>query len=213
MTWYWKAGATQTERRCSNNVLLVNVWICLMIMTSQQEPSLKLKEYIRPSKKKIVVYHPRFSTKFGRADGFFLFFIHSVCGLYEQSRGPLRNGRCCSVLYVAASVTGSTGSAAYTWPTLTKIKTQQEYIRISYVLLLIKNPARATRPHNGNSSSRSFNFSSALLPMCMQWATERTGNSAQWNLLTFFLNDVLRHFDGMDEESYAYLRVYQFFSK
>ena len=55
-------------------------------------------------------------------------------------------------LYVAASVTGSTGSAAYTWPTLTKIKTQQEYIRISYVLLLIKNPARAIRPHNGNSS-------------------------------------------------------------
>ena len=82
----------------------------------------------------------------------FLFFIYSVCGLCEQSRGPLRNGRCCSVLYVAASVTGSTGSAAYTWPTLTKIKTQQEHIRISYVLLLIKNPARAIRPHNGNSS-------------------------------------------------------------
>ena len=47
----------------------------------------------------------------------------------------------------------------------------------------------------------------------MQWATERTGNSAQRNLLTFFLDDFLRHFDGMDEESYAYLRVYQFFSK
>ena len=45
-------------------------------------------------------------------------------------------GRCCSVLYVAASVTGSTGSAVYTWPTLTKIKTQQEYIRIPYVLLI-----------------------------------------------------------------------------
>ena len=103
--------------------------------------------------KKLVVYHPRFSTKFGRADGFFfIFFIYSVCGLCEQSRGPLRNGRCCSVLYVAASVTGSTGSAAYTWPTLTKIKTQQEYIRISYVLLLTKNPARAIRSHNGNSS-------------------------------------------------------------
>ena len=83
---------------------------------------------------------------------FFLFFMYSVCGLCEQSRSPLRNGRCCSVLYVAASVTGSTGSAAYTWPTLTKIKTQQEYIRISYVLLLIKNPARALRPQNGNSS-------------------------------------------------------------
>ena len=49
-------------------------------------------------------------------------------------------------------MTGSTGSAAYTWSTLTKIKTQQEYIRISYVLLLNKNPARAIRPHNGNSS-------------------------------------------------------------
>ena len=49
-------------------------------------------------------------------------------------------------------MTGSTGSAAYTWPTLTKIKTQQQYIRISYVLLLIKNPARDIRPHNGNSS-------------------------------------------------------------
>ena len=78
--------------------------------------------------------------------------MYSVCGLCEQSCGPLRNGRCCSVLYVAALVTGSTGSAAYTWPTLTKIKTQQEYIRISYVLLLIKNPARAIRPQNGNSS-------------------------------------------------------------
>ena len=45
-----------------------------------------------------------------RAGGriFFLIFICSVCGLCEQSRGPLRNGRCCSVLYVAASVTGST---------------------------------------------------------------------------------------------------------
>ena len=53
---------------------------------------------------------------------------------------------------MAASVTGSTGSAAYTWPTSTKIKTQQEYIIISYVLLLIKNPARAIRPHNSNSS-------------------------------------------------------------
>ena len=86
--------------------------------------------------KKLVVYHPRFSTKFGRADGFLFYFlyIYSVCGLCEQSRGPLRNGRCCSVLYVAASVTGSTGSAAYTWPTLTKIKTQQEYIRISCTL-------------------------------------------------------------------------------
>ena len=52
-------------------------------------------------------------------------------------------------------MTGSTGSAAYTWPTLTKIKTQQEYIRISYVLLLIKNPARAIRPHNGNSTVES----------------------------------------------------------
>ena len=51
-------------------------------------------------------------------------------------------------------MTGSTGSAACTWPTLTKIKTQEElqYIRISYALLLIKNPARAIRPHNGNSS-------------------------------------------------------------
>ena len=82
--------------------------------------------------------------------------MYSVCGLCEQSRGPLRNGRCCSVLYVASSVTGCTGSAAYTWPTLTKnlskIKTQQEYIRISYVLLLIQNPAGAIRPHNGNSS-------------------------------------------------------------
>ena len=28
----------------------------------------------RPSKK-LVVYHPRFSTKFGRADGFFFIFI------------------------------------------------------------------------------------------------------------------------------------------
>ena len=38
-----KAGATQTETssRSSNNMLLVNVWICLMIMISQQEPSLK----------------------------------------------------------------------------------------------------------------------------------------------------------------------------
>ena len=87
-----------------------------------------------------------------RAGGRIFFYIYIVCGLCKQSRGPLRNGWCCSVLYVAASVTGSTGSAAYTWPTLTKIKTQQEYIRISDVLLLIKNPARAIRPHNGNSS-------------------------------------------------------------
>ena len=89
-----------------------------------------------------------------RAGGriFILFFIYSASGVCEQSRGPLRNGRCCSVLFVAASVTGRAGSAAYTWPTLTKIKTQQEYIRISCVLLLIKNPARAIRPHNGNSS-------------------------------------------------------------
>ena len=91
-------------------------------------------EPLRPSKKKLVVYHPRFSTKFGRGGRiFFLFFRYSVCGLCEQSRGPLRNGQCCSVLYVAASVTGSTGSAAHTWPTLTKITTQQKYIRISYV--------------------------------------------------------------------------------
>ena len=32
----------------------------------------------RPSKKKKVVYHPRFSTKFGRADGFYFYFLYIV---------------------------------------------------------------------------------------------------------------------------------------
>ena len=36
------SGQPRPKRRCSNNMLLVNVWICLMIMISQQEPSLKL---------------------------------------------------------------------------------------------------------------------------------------------------------------------------
>ena len=33
------------ERRCSNNMMLVNVWLCLMIMISQQEASISLKRY------------------------------------------------------------------------------------------------------------------------------------------------------------------------
>ena len=107
---------------------------------------------VRPSKKISCLSSEIFDKI--RAGGriFYFIFMYSVCGLCEQSHGPLRNGRCCSVLYVTASVTGSSGSAACMWPSLTKIKTQQEYIRISYVLLLIKNPARAIRPHNGNSS-------------------------------------------------------------
>ena len=87
-----------------------------------------------------------------RAGGRIFFYF-----LYTVYVGCVNNpaARCVTVgvaVHVAASVTGSTGSAADTWPTLTKIKTQQEYIRIPYVLLLIKNPARAIRPHNGNSS-------------------------------------------------------------
>ena len=45
------------------------------------------KEHATRLSKKKVVSHPRFSTKFGLADGFF--FIYSVCGLCKQS--PLRN--------------------------------------------------------------------------------------------------------------------------
>ena len=52
-----------------------------------------------------------------------------------------------------------------------------------------------------------------LSPVCMQWATERTRNSAQWNLLTFFLDDFLRHFDGMDGVCQAPSRIPVFFSK
>ena len=36
-----RLGQPRPKRRCSNNMLLVNVWICLMIMISQQEASLK----------------------------------------------------------------------------------------------------------------------------------------------------------------------------
>ena len=36
-----RLGQPRPKRRCSNNMLLVNVWVCLMIMISQQEPSLK----------------------------------------------------------------------------------------------------------------------------------------------------------------------------
>ena len=88
-----------------------------------------------------------------RAGGriFILFYnIQCMWAVRAIPRPALRDGRCCSVLYVAASVTGSrsTGSAAYTWPTLTKIKTQQEYIRISCTLanqesgLTYQNPQR-----------------------------------------------------------------------
>ena len=129
--------------------------------------------------------------KFGRVYGFlFLFFIYSVCGLCEQSRSPLRNGRCCSVLYVAASVTGSTGSAAYTWPTLTiKIKTQQEYKRTSYVLLLIKNPAGAIRPHNGNSSIHQVPTLSIFLALFYPYACN--GHRAEWKQCSMKLVDFL----------------------
>ena len=120
------------------------------------------------------------------------------------------------LLYVAASVTGSTGSAAYTWPTLTKIKTQQEYIRISYVLLLIKKPARAIRPHNGNSSTQVPTLS--IFPALFYPYACNGPPSGLETVLTetcwlSFSTTFLRHFDGMDKESYAYLRVYQFFSK
>ena len=62
----------------------------------------------------------------------------------------------------------------------------------------------------GENWSYRKSTATCLSPMCMQWATERTRNSAQWNLLNFLLDDFLRHFDGMD--GYAkHLPVYQFF--
>ena len=88
----------------------------------------------------------------------------------------------------------------------------------SYVLLLIKNAARAIRPHNGNSSIHQVPTLSIFLALFYAHM-HAMGHRAAWkqcsagNLLTFFLDNFLRHFDGMDEESYAYLRVHQFFSK
>ena len=87
----------------------------------------------------------------GRTDFYFIFIYTVYLGCVSNPTAR------CATVGAAVYCTwrrrcGSTGSAAYTWPTLTKIKTQQEYIRSSCVLLLIKNPARAIRPHNGNSS-------------------------------------------------------------
>ena len=168
----------------------------------------------RPSKKFSCLSSEIFDET--RAGGriFFKFFIYSVRGLCEQSRGPLRNGRCCSVQYVAASVTGSTGSAAFTWPTLTKIKTQQEYIRISYALLLIKNPARAIRPHNGNSSIHQVPTLSIFLRLALFYPYACNGPPSGLETVlseTCWLSFSTTFFDNSME--WTRNRVYQFFSK
>ena len=41
-----RLGQPRPKRRCSNSMLLVNVCICLMIMMSQLESSLKLKRTV-----------------------------------------------------------------------------------------------------------------------------------------------------------------------
>ena len=51
---------------------------CPRIKAAQKAHQNVEKLHIRPSKKKLVVYHLRFSTKFGRADGFFFSFLYTV---------------------------------------------------------------------------------------------------------------------------------------
>ena len=85
-----------------------------------------------------------------RAGGrnFFLFFIYSVCGLCEQSRGPLRNGRW-RRRWRAVDLLGLQPTRGLHW---LRSRLNKSTWESSYVLLLIKNPGRAIRPHNGNSS-------------------------------------------------------------